>query len=129
DDEVQDRKRRSLHDVLEAAAKFFQKNLASREGAVARGYLADRGITSATQVEFQMGFALPSRFALKEHLGSLGISVDLMVDAGILIAGEDIPVPYDRFRDRVIIPIHDQRGRVVGFGGRTLKDDVQPKYL
>ena len=48
--------------------------------------------------------------------------------AGV-VAGDDIPVPYDRFRDRVIIPIHDQRGRVVAFGGRVLNPDVQPKYL
>jgi DNA primase len=52
-----------------------------------------------------------------------------MIETGLLIAGDDIPVPYDRFRDRVIIPIHDQRGRVIAFGGRTLKSDVQPKYL
>jgi DNA primase len=52
-----------------------------------------------------------------------------MIEAGLLIAGEDIPVPYDRFRDRIMIPIHDQRGRVIGFGGRALRKDVQPKYL
>ena len=122
-------KRKSLYDIVELAAKFFEKNLASREGARARGYLADRGVKSATQVEFRIGYALPERFALKEHLGALGISVDEMIEAGLLIAGEDIPVPYDRFRDRVIIPIHDQRGRVVAFGGRVLNPDVQPKYL
>ena len=52
-----------------------------------------------------------------------------MIEAGLLIAGDDIPVPYDRFRDRVMIPIQDQRGRVIAFGGRTLNNDVQPKYL
>jgi DNA primase len=122
-------KRKSLHDIVELATKFFEKNLASREGAKARGYLMDRGVKQATQVEFRMGYALPDRFALKEHLGGLGVSVDDMIEAGLLIAGEDIPVPYDRFRDRVIIPIHDQRGRVVAFGGRVLNPDVQPKYL
>lgn len=122
-------KRKSLYEIVELAAKFFEKNLASREGAKARGYLADRGVKPGTQVEFRMGYALPERFALKEHLGSLGVSVDDMIEAGLLIAGEDIPVPYDRFRDRVIIPIHDQRGRVVAFGGRVLNPDVQPKYL
>jgi DNA primase len=122
-------RRKSLYEIVELAAKFFEKNLASREGARARGYLTDRGIKAATQVEFRMGYALPERFALKEHLGGLGISVDDMIEAGLLIAGEDIPVPYDRFRDRVIIPIHDQRGRVVAFGGRVLNPDAQPKYL
>lgn len=122
-------RRKSLYEIVELAAKFFEKNLASREGARARGYLLDRGVKAATQVEFRMGYALSGRFALKEHLGSLGISVDDMIEAGLLIAGEDIPVPYDRFRDRVIIPIHDQRGRVVAFGGRVLNPDAQPKYL
>ena len=122
-------KRKSLYEIIELAAKFFEKNLSSREGAKARGYLADRGIKSGTQVEFRIGYALPERFALKEHLGGLGVSVDDMIEAGLLIAGEDIPIPYDRFRDRVIIPIHDQRGRVVAFGGRVLSQDVQPKYL
>ncbi|MFL6839224.1 MAG: DNA primase, partial [Bradyrhizobium sp.] len=69
------------------------------------------------------------RFALKEHLGSLGISTDDMVEAGLLIAGDDIPVPYDRFRDRVMFPITDLRGRVIAFGGRALEKDVAAKYL
>lgn len=127
--EAVEAKRKSLYEIVELAAKFFEKNLASREGAKARGYLTDRGIKTATQVEFRMGYALPERFALKEHLGGLGISVDDMIEAGLLISGEDIPVPYDRFRDRVIIPIHDQRGKIVAFGGRVLNPDLQPKYL
>jgi DNA primase len=76
-----------------------------------------------------LGYARPDRFALKEYLGSKGVSVADMIEAGLLIAGDDIPVPYDRFRDRVIIPIHDQRGRIVAFGGRVLNPDAQPKYL
>jgi DNA primase len=127
--EAQEQRRRSLHDVLELATKFFEANLASHAGAKARGYLADRGLRPATQVEFRLGYAQPDRAALKEHLGAQGISVEDMIEAGLLIAGEDIPVPYDRFRDRVIIPIHDRQGRVIGFGGRTLSNDVQPKYL
>ena len=69
------------------------------------------------------------RFALKEHLGSQGVSVEDMVEAGLLVAGEDIPVPYDRFRDRVMFPITDLRGRVIAFGGRALEKDAQAKYL
>jgi DNA primase len=67
--------------------------------------------------------------ALKEHLGAAGVSVADMIEAGLLIAGNDIPVPYDRFRDRIIIPIQDHRGRIIAFGGRTLNNEVQPKYL
>lgn len=122
-------KQRTLFDVMELAAKYFEQNLASNAGAQARGYLSDRAIFPATQVEFRLGYAKGERFALKEFLGSKGISTADMIEAGLLVAGDDIPVPYDRFRDRVIIPIHDQRGRVIAFGGRTLKSDVQPKYL
>lgn len=127
--EAQEEKRKSLHDVLELATVFFEKTLASAKGAKARGYLADRGIKAATQVEFRLGYAPADRYALKEYLGSQGISATDMIEVGLLVAGDDIPVPYDRFRDRVIIPIHDQRGRVVGFGGRTLNPEGQPKYL
>jgi DNA primase len=127
--EAQEQYQRTLHDVLELAAKFFEKVLASPRGAKARGYLGDRAIRPATQLEFRMGYAPSERFALKEHLGAQGVSVADMIEAGLLIAGDDIPVPYDRFRDRIIIPIHDQRGRIIAFGGRTLNDDVQPKYL
>ena len=69
------------------------------------------------------------RFALKEHLGAQGVSTEDMVEAGLLIGGEDIPVPYDRFRDRVMFPIADLRGRVIAFGGRALEKDAQAKYL
>jgi DNA primase len=124
-----EQRRKTLHDVMELAAKYFADTLASRNGARARGYLGDRGISPATQLQFRIGYAQSERFALKEHLGAQGISVDDMVEAGLLIAGEDIPVPYDRFRDRVMFPIQDARGRVIAFGGRALEKDVAAKYL
>ena len=70
--EAQEHKRKTLHDVMELAAKFFETTLASRLGAKARGYLADRSIAPATQVQFRMGYAPAERFALKEHLGGHG---------------------------------------------------------
>ncbi len=124
-----EQRRKTLHDVMECAAKFFSDTLASRHGAKARGYLADRAISPATQVQFRLGYAPGERFALKEHLGAQGISTDDMVEAGLLIGGDDIPVPYDRFRDRVMFPITDVRGRVIAFGGRALEKDVAAKYL
>ena len=127
--EAREERQKTLHDVLELAAKFFEASLASPAGAKARGYLGDRGILPTAQLEFRLGYAPPNRFALKEHLGAQGIPVSDMIEAGLLISGDDIPVPYDRFRGRVIIPIHDQRGRVIAFGGRTLREEVQPKYL
>ena len=124
-----EQRRKTLHDVMELAAKFFADTLASRNGAKARGYLGDRAISPATQLQFRIGYAPPDRFALKEHLGAQGIPVEDMVEAGLLIAGDDIPVPYDRFRDRVMFPITDLRGRVIAFGGRALEKDVAAKYL
>jgi DNA primase len=124
-----EQRRRTLHDVMDIAAKFFAETLASRLGAKARGYLADRAISQAAQLQFRLGYAPPARFALKEHLGSQSISVDDMIEAGLLVAGDDIPVPYDRFRDRVMFPITDLRGRVIAFGGRALEKDVPAKYL
>src|ERR1700681_363951 len=125
----QEQRRKTLHDVMELAAKFFSSTLASRNGAKARGYLGDRAISPAVQLQFRIGYAPSERFALKEHLGAQGIPVEHMVEAGLLIAGEDIPVPYDRFRDRVMFPITDVRGRVIAFGGRALEKDAQAKYL
>ncbi len=129
EDEAREAKRKSLYDVMELAAKFFEATLAARAGAKARGYLADRGLDPATQVKFRLGYASPDRYALKEHLGSHGIPVPDMVEAGLLVAGDEIPVPYDRFRDRVMFPITDLRGRIIAFGGRALEKDVPAKYL
>ena len=129
DDEAREQRRKTLHEVIELAAKFFEAALAARDGAKARGYLADRGIEPATQLKFRLGYAPPERFALKEHLGKQGISADDMIEAGLVISGDDVPVPFDRFRDRVMFPILDWRGRVIAFGGRALEKDAQAKYL
>jgi len=129
--EAQEReeRRKTLHDIVELAAKYFEATLASRGGARARGYLADRGIQAATQLRFRLGYASAEQYALKEHLGAAKIPVEDMVEAGLLVAGEDIAVPYDRFRDRVMFPITDWRDRVIAFGGRALDKDVAAKYL
>ncbi|CEJ14142.1 DNA primase [bacterium YEK0313] len=122
-------KAKSLYDVMELAAKFFEAQLQDRRGAKARGYLAGRSLGPQTQIRFRIGYAPAERFALKEHLGSRGVPVDDMIAAGLLVHGEGIPVPYDRFRDRVMFPITDLRGRVVAFGGRAMEKDVPAKYL
>src|ERR1700761_5851448 len=124
-----EQRRKTLYDVMEFAAKFFADTLASRNGAKARGYLGDRAISPAVQLQFRIGYAGGERFALKEYLGSQGIPVEDMVEAGLLVSGDDIPVPWDRFRDRVMFPITDLRGRVIAFGGRALEKDVAAKYL
>ncbi len=124
-----EQRRKTLYDVMELAAKFFADTLASRNGAKARGYLGDRAISPAVQLQFRIGYAPGERFALKEHLGSHGIPVEDMVEAGLLVSGDDIPLPWDRFRDRVMFPITDLRGRVIAFGGRALEKDQPAKYL
>jgi DNA primase len=127
--EAQEHRRHTLHQICEEAAAFFEATLASRVGAKARGYLADRGLDPSTQLKFRLGYAPAERFALKEHLGKLGISVDDMIEAGLLVTGDEIPVPYDRFRNRVMFPISDFGGRIVAFGGRALDKDAPAKYL
>ena len=127
--EAREERRKTLHDIVELAAKFFEATLASRGGARGRGYLADRGITSATQLQFRLGYAPAEQYALKEHLGAAKIPVEDMIEAGLIVAGEDIAVPYDRFRDRIMFPIQDWRGRVIAFGGRALDKEVSAKYL
>ncbi len=127
--ERREQRRKTLHDIMELAATFFTDTLAARQGARARGYLADRGIDPSTQLKFRLGYAVGERFALKEHLGKQGVPVEDMIEAGLLVTGDDVPVPYDRFRDRVIFPITDARGRVIAFGGRALEKDVPAKYL
>src|SRR5579883_1510176 len=127
--QVQEQRRKTLHDIVELAAKYFEATLASRNGARGRGYLLDRGIASSTQLKFRLGYALSEQYALKEHLGAAKIPVDDMIEAGLLVSGEDIAVPYDRFRDRVMFPISDWRGRIIALGGRALEKDVAAKYL
>jgi DNA primase len=129
EEEKREARRKTLHEVLELATKFFEESLQARTGARARGYLADRAISPALQARFRLGYAPAERFALKEHLGNRGVPVEDMVEAGLLVAGDDIPLPFDRFRERVVFPITDFKSRVVGFGARALADDAQPKYL
>ncbi len=118
-----------LHEIMELAAKYFEARLQATGGAGARGYLSDRGISDRALQTFRIGYAPPGRHELKNYLADQGVSADDMAKVGLVISGDDIPVSYDRFRDRVMFPIADLRGRVVGFGGRALQEDVPAKYL
>ena len=92
-------------------------------------YLEGRGLTRDTMTRFRLGFAPGGRSALKEHLAPAGFTAEEMNTSGMLIHGDDIPVSYDRFRNRVMFPITDAKERVVAFGGRGLEKDAKPKYL
>ncbi len=121
--------RATLYRLLEAAAAFFEAGLKSTSGQDARRYIATRGLTADTLARFRIGYASSSRGALREHLKTQGFSISDMALSGMLISGDDIPEAYDRFRNRVMFPIQDLKGRVIAFGGRALDKDVPAKYL
>jgi DNA primase len=129
DQDAREQKRASLGEVLELATHFFEGRLADKDGARARGYLAGRQVDPALQKEFRLGYSPADRYALRDHLAGRGVDREAMIEAGLLVHGEDIAVPYDRFRERVIFPIADRSGRVIAFGGRALEKEVQAKYL
>ena len=126
--EEKEKERVSLYGVIEAAAAWFESELAGPRGAPARRYLASRCLDAEMSARFRLGYAPDSRTALRGALARGGITESTMLMAGLLVAPEDGGGPYDRFRGRVIFPIADRRGRIIAFGGRTL-GAAQPKYL
>ena len=129
DPQVEDQRTR-LYALLEASAQFFATKLMSAEGAEARRYIIEkRGLSREAIARFRLGYAPSSRNALKEHLAKAGYSAEEMALSGMLIAGPDIPVAYDRFRDRVMFPIGDLKDRPIAFGGRALDASAPAKYL
>ena len=125
----QEDQRERLYRLLEASAIFFEESLRAGIGNEARRYVEKRGLARETIQSFRLGFAPNSRSALESYLKTKGFSAADMATAGMLIAGDDIPEPYDRFRNRVMFPILDLKGRVIAFGGRALDKDAQAKYL
>jgi DNA primase len=128
-DERRQESRRSLLDVMEIATQYFEAALSHNIGARARGYLHDRGVSASAVTKFRLGYAPDSANGLKEHLAANGVTAQEMVDAGLVVVREESPLPYDRFRNRVMFPITDFRGKVIAFGGRALSPDVPAKYL
>jgi DNA primase len=127
--EKREAERKSLYDVMELATKYFEAALQHNIGARARGYLSERGVSMQSQTRFRIGFAPDSRNGLKEHLALNGVSAQDMIDTGLVASRDDDPLTYDRFRNRVMFPITDFRGRVIAFGGRAMSADVPAKYL
>lgn len=125
----QEEARKGLHEAIELAARYFETELRSARGAQARAYLERRGLAGEASKRFRLGYAPSERFGLRDHLASQGVSAESMIEAGLLIHGQEINVPYDRFRDRVMFPICDVKGRVIAFGGRAMSPDAQAKYL
>lgn len=129
-------RQKGLHDAMAAAAAFFQAQLEMPRGQRARSYLVQRRhIEQAFIDRFGIGYAPDERQALRGHLKGEGFSDQVLIDAGLVIGPDpDDPAtqnrePYDRFRDRVIFPIRDRKGRIVAFGGRDLSGKSRAKYL
>lgn len=122
-----------LYRVIELAADFFHRQLQDREiGKVARDYLVKRALPPTLVATERLGYALPRWDGLVKHLHSRGVAPELGVKAGLLSRSPRDPSRfYDRFRNRLMFPIRDERGRVVAFGGRILAPETQeePKYL
>jgi DNA primase len=116
----------SLTDVMGEVARWYAEQLNGIDGAEGRDYLRRRGIDPAIATRFGLGLAPDNRTALKRALGHLG--EDKLVETGMLIQPDEGGESYDRFRGRLMIPIRDPRGRVIGFGGRILGQG-EPKYL
>src|SRR5690606_27324700 len=101
------KERASLTEVMEMATRFFQEGLQTAAGAKARAYLRERGLSAATQQTFRLGYAPDGRNALKNHLVEKGVVKEDIEACGLVVFGPDIPVSYDRFRDRIMFPIED----------------------
>ncbi len=120
-------KRDRLYGLMSAAAGWYRSQLLSSRGTAARTYLERRGVSGKTAEAFALGFAPDSWDACQKHLRSLDYTDEEMVEVGISISRETGGT-YDRFRGRLMIPIRDVRGRVVGFGARIIGQG-EPKYL
>ncbi len=127
--ERREKERTSLLDVMEMATAFFQDQLQSAAGARARAYLRDRGLTGRTIETFRLGYAPEGRNVLKEYLAGKGVPKDQIEACGLVVHGPEIPVSYDRFRDRIMFPILSSREKVIAFGGRAMSPDAPAKYL
>ncbi len=115
--------------LLEETAQFYHRLLVeSDEAAMVRDYIARRGLNDQTVSDFLLGYAPDGWQHTLNHLQELGYAVDDIVAAGVAIRNDRGRV-YDRFRHRLVIPIRDGRGRVIGFGARALRDEDNPKYL
>ncbi|CAH1043592.1 DNA primase [Halomonas sp. TD01] len=123
-----EKKRKEGVNLLELAASFYRERLKMQEGQGAQRYLQGRGLSQDVVSAYGIGYAPGGWEALKQHLSARGIGESVQIEYGLLIHREDTGRTYDRFRDRVMFPIRDLRGRTIAFGGRVMGDE-QPKYL
>lgn len=121
--------RSQLAEVMEQAAQFFRLQLKTNAAAEARAYLEHRGLTGEKLARWEIGFAPEGWQALWDHLRSKSIAEDLILNAGLAKPSNKGGKPYDTFRNRIIFPIRDARGRCIAFGGRAMDPEDKAKYL
>jgi DNA primase len=129
DDEAREQKKKSLYDIVELAAKFYEAQLFEPAGKQARDYLKGRGLDAAAARQFRLGYAPSGNNALIAHLTGHNITQDDIIAAGLARAAEDGRPMRDFFFNRVMFPISDGRGRLIAFGARALEADAKPKYI
>ena len=121
--------RTQLVAVMEQAVQHYRLQLRTGAAAGARDYLARRGLSEAAQARWEVGFAPEGWQGLHDVLAAKGVSPDLMIAAGLAKASDKGKRPYDVFRDRIMFPIRDARGRTIAFGGRAMDPNDGAKYL
>ena len=121
--------RASLADVMEQAVRWFRMQLNSGAAADARAYLKTRGLSVEAQERWEIGFVPDAWQGLYDHLTGKGFAPDMLIDAGLAKPSDKGRQPYDTFRNRIIFPIRDARGRAIAFGGRAMDPNDRAKYL
>src|ERR1700729_1609124 len=129
EDEAREQKRKSLYDIVELAAKFYEAQLFEPAGREARDYLKGRGLDGASAKQFRLGYAPSGHNALIAHLTGHNVTQDDIIAAGLARPAEDSRPMRDFFFNRVMFPISDGRGRMIAFGARALEADAKPKYI
>ncbi|SFA70830.1 DNA primase [Poseidonocella pacifica] len=118
-----------LAEVMEQAVSWYRLQLKTGAGSEARAYLEKRGLEDPALEQFEIGFAPPGWQGVSEHLANKGVPQDLILGAGLVREGKSGNRPYDVFRNRIMFPIRDARGRCIAFGGRAIDPDDNAKYL
>lgn len=129
EDEEREQKKKSLYDVVELAAKFYEAQLFEPAGREAREYLKGRGLDGAAAKQFRLGYSPGGNNALINHLTAQNVTQDDIIAAGLARPAEDGRPMRDFFYNRLMFPIGDGRGRIVAFGARALEADAKPKYI
>ena len=125
-DPARSQQRAETMDILEASARYFSHHLNSPDGTAARTYLDQRGLSDEMRSQFRLGYAPPR--GLLQSLQQRGFSTEMIIEAGLAARSDRDGSLYESFRNRIMFPIEDRQGKVIGFGGRAM-GDAMPKYL